>query len=119
MTHTIQGDESFLSRTLASIGVPPLHILRAYNTEEYRFYELNGDLEEALHFNHFERPSSEAPIKLTGHIKLKDRVILKKRANITIHEPEIKITGSKEDDEQQEQAIKIMKDSSKKDTELS
>ena len=115
MTHTIQGNENFLSRTLASIGVPPLHILRAYNTEEYRFYELNGDLQDTLHFNHFERPSSEAPIKLTGHIKLKDRVALKKRAKITIHEPGIKITGSKEGDKQQEQAIKIMADSSKDD----
>jgi len=113
MTHTIQGDENFLSRTLASIGVPPLHIIRAYNTEEYRFYELNGDLREALHFNHFERPSSEAPIKLTGHIKLKDRVVLKKHAKITLHEPGIKITGSKEGNEQQEQAIKIMADSNK------
>jgi len=115
MTHTIRGDESFLSKTLASIGVPPLHILRAYNTEEYRFYELNGDLREALHFNHFERPLSEAPIKLTGHIKLKDQVVLKKRANITIHEPGIKITGPKEGDKQQEQSIKIMTDSSKDD----
>ena len=119
MTHAIHGDENFLSRTLASIGVPPLHILRAYNTEEYRFYELTGDLQDALHFNHFDRPSSEPPIKLTGHIKLKDRIVLKKRANITIHEPGIKITSSKEGDEQQEQAIKIMADSSKQDAELS
>jgi adenylyltransferase/sulfurtransferase len=115
MTHTIHGDENFLSRTLASIGVPPLHILRAYNTEEYRFYELTGDLQDALHFNHFERPSSEATIKLKGHIKLKDRVVLEKRVKITIHEPGIKITGSKKVDEQEEQAIKIMSDSSKDD----
>ncbi len=115
MTHAIHGDENFLSRTLASIGVPPLHILRAYNTEEYRFYELNGDLQDTLHFNHFDRPSSEAPIKLTGHIKLKDRVVMKKRANITIHEPGIKITGSKKDNEHQGQSIKIMDDSSKDD----
>jgi len=108
MTHNIQGDGNFLSRTLASIGVPPLHILRAYNTEEYRFYELNGDLQDALHFNHFERPSSEAPIKLTGHIKLKDKVTLKKRAKITLHEPGIKIDDPQnEDDEQPEQSIKI------------
>ena len=138
MTHNINGDENFLSRTLASIGVPPLHILRAYNTEEYRFYELNGDLRDSLHFNHFERPSSEVPIKLTGHIKLKDKVTLKKRANITIHEPGIKITGPQdeddeqpeqsikiksgspqnEDDEQQEQAIKIIAGTSKKDSKL-
>jgi len=119
MTHTISGDENFLSSTLANIGVPPLHILRAYNTEEYRFYELNGDLKDTLHFNHFERPSSEAPIKLTGRIKLKDRVVLKKRPKIIIHEPGIKIAGSKEDDKQQEQVIKIMSGSRKKDKELS
>jgi len=119
MTHTISGDENFLSSTLANIGVPPLHILRAYNTEEYRFYELNGDLKDTLHFNHFERPSSEAPIKLTSRIKLKDRVVLKKRPKIIIHEPGIKIAGSKEDDKQKEQVIKIMSGSRKKDAELS
>ncbi|MHC1784594.1 MAG: ThiF family adenylyltransferase [Anaerolineaceae bacterium] len=55
MTHTITGDESFLHRTLASVGIPPLHILRANNGSEYRFYELTGDLPEALHFSHFEK----------------------------------------------------------------
>lgn len=119
MTHTIHGDENFLSRTLASIGIPPLHILRAYNTDEYRFYELNGDLNDALHFNHFERPSSEATIKLTGRIKLKDDVVLKKRPKITLRDPGIKITDSKKDDEEQEQIIKIIPVSSIKDTELS
>jgi adenylyltransferase/sulfurtransferase len=54
MTHLITGDESFLHRSLASLGVPRLHILRAHNAEEYRFYELTGDLPEALHFRHFE-----------------------------------------------------------------
>jgi len=54
MTHTIDGSEDFLHRTLASIGIPLLHILRAHNGEEYRFYELSGDLNEALHFRHFE-----------------------------------------------------------------
>jgi molybdopterin/thiamine biosynthesis adenylyltransferase/DNA-binding transcriptional regulator YhcF (GntR family) len=53
LTHLITGEENFLNRTLASLGVPPLHILRAYNYQEYRFYELTGDLPEALHFNHF------------------------------------------------------------------
>ncbi len=43
--------------TLAEAGVPALHILRAYNAQEYRFYELSGDLKEALHFSHFEKPS--------------------------------------------------------------
>jgi adenylyltransferase/sulfurtransferase len=54
MTHVITGEESFLSRTLASIGVPPLHILRSHNGREYRFYELTGDLDEALHFRHYQ-----------------------------------------------------------------
>lgn len=53
MAHVISGDEPFLNRSLASLGVPLLHILRAYNQHEYRFYELTGDLEQALHFNHF------------------------------------------------------------------
>lgn len=53
MTHTIRGEEDFLHRTLASVGVPPLHILRATNGREFRFYELTGDLEEALHFRDF------------------------------------------------------------------
>jgi adenylyltransferase/sulfurtransferase len=53
LTHTIHGDEDFADRTLASVGVPPLHILRATNGTEFRFYELTGDLDEALHFNHF------------------------------------------------------------------
>jgi molybdopterin/thiamine biosynthesis adenylyltransferase/DNA-binding transcriptional regulator YhcF (GntR family) len=54
MTHTISGRETFLHRTLASVGVPPLHIVRAHNGQEFRFYELTGDLEDALHFRHFE-----------------------------------------------------------------
>lgn len=53
MTHTIRGGEDFLDRNLASVGVPLLHILRATNGREFRFYELTGDLEEALHFNDF------------------------------------------------------------------
>ncbi|MFA9404769.1 MAG: ThiF family adenylyltransferase [Anaerolineales bacterium] len=57
MTHTISGDESFLDRSLQSIGIPPLHIIRAHNSQEYGFYELSGDLNEALHFQHFVIPS--------------------------------------------------------------
>ena len=53
MTHVVTGDEPFLDRTLLSIGVPPLHILRARNNVEYRFFELTGDLANTLHFNHF------------------------------------------------------------------
>lgn len=76
MTHTITGEEAFLNRTLASIGVPPLHILRAYNTQEYRFYELTGDLDEALHFNHFDE-SAPRP-----HEMLRERIHLGEEVNL-------------------------------------
>lgn len=74
-THVITGQENFLHRTLRSVGVPPLHILRAQNGVEYRFYELTGDLPEALHFRHFERNASEEPptgsrIRLKGEVQL-------------------------------------------------
>jgi adenylyltransferase/sulfurtransferase len=62
MTHVITGEEPFLERTLRQIGVPALHIIRARNAVEYRFYELTGDLSETLHFNHFaslKRPDTE------------------------------------------------------------
>jgi molybdopterin/thiamine biosynthesis adenylyltransferase/DNA-binding transcriptional regulator YhcF (GntR family) len=58
MTHIITGNEPFLNRTLVSVGIPPLHIIRATNGTDYRFYELTGDLENALHFNHFNKPES-------------------------------------------------------------
>jgi adenylyltransferase/sulfurtransferase len=74
-THLITGDEKFLHRTLSSIGVPPLHILRAQNGLEYRFYELTGDLPEALHFRHFERSETE-PLRLGERIRLKGEVQL-------------------------------------------
>jgi len=97
MTHSVHGDEDFLDQTLASVGVPALHIIRAYNTEEYRFYELNGDLEDALHFSHFDRPEFEKPIKLTGRIKIKDKIVLKKKPRIILHDPpKIKISGGEE-----------------------
>jgi molybdopterin/thiamine biosynthesis adenylyltransferase/DNA-binding transcriptional regulator YhcF (GntR family) len=75
-THTITGEENFLHRTLSNVGVPPLHILRAHNGYEYRFYELSGDLEEALHFRHFEQPESEKTEKIGGRIQLKEEVRL-------------------------------------------
>jgi len=99
LSHTISGEETFLSRTLASLGVPALHILRAFNASEYRFYELSGDLQEALHFSHFERPASEAPIKLSGRIKLGDRVVLKSRPVIKIHSHEVKLKPVEEHSE--------------------
>jgi len=70
LTHTITGEENFMYRTLASVGVPPLHILRAYNGEEYRFYELTGDQPEALHFRHFEQ--TELPKPAHGRVRIKD-----------------------------------------------
>ena len=70
MTHVITGEEDFLQHSLARVGVPPLHILRARNGQEYRFYELTGDLHEALHFHHFEQSSLVEPrgvkIQFTG-----------------------------------------------------
>ena len=76
MTHIINGDEEFLHHTLASIGVPALHILRAYNAQEYRFYELTGDLPEALHFSHFEESDSHPKIILRNRILIGDEVEL-------------------------------------------
>jgi hypothetical protein len=55
MTHVITGEENYLYRSLSHVGVPPLHILRAHNGQDYRFYELTGDLPDALHFRHFEQ----------------------------------------------------------------
>lgn len=80
-THMITGDENFLHRSLASVGVPALHILRAQNGTEYRFYELTGDLPEALHFRHFEQtikigaPENTATgerVRLKGQVRLVD-----------------------------------------------
>lgn len=77
LTHIINGDETFLHRTLASVGVPPLHIIRAHNGEEYRFYELSGDLEEALHFRHFDSTVKLDTKSQTPRIRLKDKVKIK------------------------------------------
>jgi molybdopterin/thiamine biosynthesis adenylyltransferase/DNA-binding transcriptional regulator YhcF (GntR family) len=79
MTHVITGEETFLHRTLSSVGVPPLHIIRAHNGVEYRFYELNTDLADTLHFRHFE-PSvklgdatkNQQRIRIKGKVHLKD-----------------------------------------------
>jgi len=76
LTHLITGEEPFLHHTLASVGIPALHIIRANNTEEYRFYELTGDLAETLHFSDFEDTSGIIPlrdrIKIGGKVKIKD-----------------------------------------------
>jgi adenylyltransferase/sulfurtransferase len=93
MTHTINGSESFLDRPLASIGIPPLHILRAYNSREYRFYELTGDLSEALHFSHFTGPQSKLEnstdrIRLGEEISLPDEKKKAPRKHITFADDE-------------------------------
>jgi adenylyltransferase/sulfurtransferase len=71
LTHVITGEEDFLHRTLSSVGVPPLHILRAQNGVEYRFYELSGDLPEALHYKDFERTKIGSDSNAHGRIHLK------------------------------------------------
>ena len=76
MTHTINGSEPFIHHTLASLGIPPLHILRAYNAQEYRFYELTGDLAEALHFRHFEEADTHPKVVLRSRIHIGDEVEL-------------------------------------------
>ncbi|MCJ7434071.1 MAG: ThiF family adenylyltransferase [Anaerolineales bacterium] len=75
LTHMITGEEPFLHRTLASVGVPPLHIIRAHNGTEYRFYELSGDLPDTLHFRHFES-SLKVEVK-EPRIRIKEKVQLK------------------------------------------
>jgi molybdopterin/thiamine biosynthesis adenylyltransferase/DNA-binding transcriptional regulator YhcF (GntR family) len=77
MSHVITGEENFLHRTLANLGVPPLHILRAYNLQEYRFYELTGDLEDALHFHDFDETSPTSRERVRQRIHLGDTVRLK------------------------------------------
>ena len=69
LTHVVTGEEDFLHRTLANVGVPPLHILRAHNGQEYRFYELTGDLPDALHFHDFQSTGNREPA--SGRIRLK------------------------------------------------
>ena len=39
----LSGNESFATRTLAEIGVPPLHILRINAGGDYAYAELSGD----------------------------------------------------------------------------
>ena len=97
LSHAITGNENFLTRTLASVGVPALHIIRAYNAQEYHFYELTADLPDALHFSHFELPAYEKPLKFSGRIKLKERVTIKARPKIKLHSPVLITADSHED----------------------
>jgi molybdopterin/thiamine biosynthesis adenylyltransferase len=80
LTHIITGDETFLHRTLASVGVPALHIVKAQNGVQYRFYELTGDLQDTLHFRHFEstriqvskKRAEGRPQREKGRVQLKE-----------------------------------------------
>ncbi len=74
LTHIISGEENFLHRTLASVGVPPLHIIKAHNGVQYRFYELTGDHEEALHFHDFKSspPGTVPAPSAHGRVRVKD-----------------------------------------------
>jgi hypothetical protein len=86
LTHIISGEENFLHRSLASVGVPPLHIVKAHNGQQYRFYELTGDLQDALHFHDFEKAhvnvlpaakSADSHVRLKGEVKIKGGVKIK------------------------------------------
>lgn len=100
LTHIISGEEKFLHRTLASVGVPPLHILRAHNGVEYRFYELTGDLPDALHFRHFEQVRVDAPaasargrVRIKSEVKTKSTVKLKDPAADNSAQSRVKLRG--------------------------
>jgi molybdopterin/thiamine biosynthesis adenylyltransferase len=92
MTHLITGDESFLHRTLASVGVPPLHVMRAHNASEYRFYELTGDLKEALHFRHFEKigaasvPQAATRVHLGQEVEMDGEGNGRERPRVLLHD---------------------------------
>jgi molybdopterin/thiamine biosynthesis adenylyltransferase/DNA-binding transcriptional regulator YhcF (GntR family) len=93
MTHAITGAEDFLQRNLTSLGVPPFHILRAYNSLQYRFYELTGDRAESLHFQHFEKteytPLPSAPaIRLGEPIPSEPEQSSPQKGRITLKEDE-------------------------------
>ncbi len=82
LTHIISGEENFLHRTLASVGIPPLHILRVHNGVEYRFYELTGDLPDALHFRHFEKTKINImERKTSGRVRIKELIKLEDSAS--------------------------------------
>ena len=74
LTHVIAGEEDFLHRTLSSVGIPALHIVRAHNGVEYRFYELTGDLPEAFHFHHFEQTHITVNPQSQNHVRIKEEV---------------------------------------------
>ena len=95
MTHTITGKENFINKSLAMMGVPPLHIIRAMNSKEFRFYEMTGDLPDALHFKHFEIPELSKMISVRSRIHLKEKITPVEKPRIILHE-EIQLDNSDE-----------------------
>ncbi len=51
-TQSIQGNESFLERSLACVGIPPLHVITARNGLEYVHFELSGDAQLLFEGDH-------------------------------------------------------------------
>ncbi len=92
LTHLITGEEKFLHRTLSSVGVPPLHILRAHNGVKYRFYELTGDLQDVLHFRHFEQTGSRKNSTAPGRVHLKSEVKIKEPV-LHLRQGRVKLRG--------------------------
>ena len=97
LTHLISGEENFLHRTLASVGVPALHIVKAHNGLQYRFYELTGDLPDTLHFRDFEQSRiTLAPVAPAApsarRVRLKDEIKLKP-ATVEVAQKRIKLHG--------------------------
>jgi molybdopterin/thiamine biosynthesis adenylyltransferase/DNA-binding transcriptional regulator YhcF (GntR family) len=101
MTHMITGEETYLHRTLSSVGIPPLHIIRANNGVEYRFYELSADLPETLHFRDYEstlkleaKPKHESTLKIEDkkqpRIRIKDKIQVK----VSKDDPVLKLRNS-------------------------
>lgn len=92
MTHVITGEEPFLHQPLASLGIPALHVIRAYNTQEYRFYELTGDLQESLHFKDFDWSSPTRKeiirdrIRIGSAVPVEDLASSPTRGRIILHE---------------------------------
>ncbi len=50
-THIFTGNEKFLDKTLAQIGVPVLHMLMGKNSNTHRYFELAGDTDIVFHFD--------------------------------------------------------------------
>lgn len=90
MTHVITGEEPFLHRTLSSVGVPPLHVIRAHNGVEYRFYELTGDLNEALHFRDY-----QSTIKIDEKKQHRIRISDKLQVKVSKDTPVLKLRGGR------------------------